>query len=404
MDNREKAVQMADEMKDHLQNGIIPFWKKLRDDEFGGYYGWLDYDLELDKKAVKGCILNSRITWFFANAYTLSKALGEADESLLAEAEHGYEFLKNACIDKEFGGIYWSLKYDGTPEDTTKHTYNQAFCIYALASYYEASGDSEALDLAFQLFHLIEDKCTDDLGYMEAFTRDFKPESNEKLSENGVLADKTMNTLLHVFEAYTELLRVTGNEEVKERLMWIMDTVADKVYNPVLKRQEVFFDREYHSIIDLYSYGHDIETAWLLDRGVSVLGSVEYRDKMHAITKVLTRQIYDIAFDGHSLSNECDKGKVDTNRVWWVQAETVVGFVNGWQQDPEHEEYLEGALLVWEFIKEHVIDKREGSEWFWLVTQEGRPVASKPIVEPWKCPYHNGRMCMEIIRRLGGSK
>ena len=404
MDNREKAVQMANEMKDHLQNGIIPFWKKLRDDEFGGYYGWLDYDLELDKKAVKGCILNSRITWFFANAYTLSKTLGEADESLLVEAEHGYEFLKNACIDKEFGGIYWSLKYDGTPEDTTKHTYNQAFCIYALASYYEASGDSEALDLAFQLFHLIEDKCTDDLGYMEAFTRDFKPESNEKLSENGVLADKTMNTLLHVFEAYTELLRVTGNEEVKERLMWIMDTVADKVYNPVLKRQEVFFDREYHSIIDLYSYGHDIETAWLLDRGVSVLGSVEYRDKMHAITKVLTRQIYDIAFDGHSLSNECDKGKVDTNRVWWVQAETVVGFVNGWQQDPEHEEYLEGALLVWEFIKEHVIDKREGSEWFWLVTQEGRPVASKPIVEPWKCPYHNGRMCMEIIRRLGGSK
>ena len=404
MDNREKAVQMAGEMKGHLQNAIIPFWKKLRDDEFGGYYGWLSYDLELDKKAVKGCILNSRITWFFANAYTLSKDLGEADESLLAEAKHGYEFMKNACIDKEFGGIYWSLNYDGTPADTTKHTYNQAFCIYALASYYEASKDSEALDLAFQLFHIIEDRCTDDLGYMEAFTRDFKPESNEKLSENGVLADKTMNTLLHVFEAYTELLRVTGNEEVKERLMWIMDTVADKVYNPVLKRQEVFFDREYHSIIDLYSYGHDIETAWLLDRGVSVLGSSEYRDKMHAVTKVLTRQIYDIAFDGHSLSNECDKGKVDTNRVWWVQAETVVGFVNGWQQDPKHEEYLEGALLVWEFIKEHVIDKREGSEWFWLVTQEGRPVVGKPIVEPWKCPYHNGRMCMEIIHRLGMNK
>lgn len=95
---------------------------------------------------------------------------------------------------------------------------------------------------------------------------------------------------------------------------------------------------------------------------------------------------------------------MDTNRVWWVQAETVVGFVNGWQQDPEHEEYLEGALLVWKFIKEHVIDKRAGSEWFWIVTQEGRSVAGKPIVEPWKCPYHNGRMSMEIIRRLGMNK
>lgn len=404
MNNQERAVQMAAEMKAHLKNGIIQFWKKLRDDEFGGYYGWLSYDLELDKKAVKGCILNSRITWFFANAYTLSKQLGEEDKSLLDEAKHGYEFLKNACIDKEFGGIYWSLNYDGTPEDTTKHTYNQAFCIYALASYYEASQDEEALDLAFELFHLIETKCTDDLGYMEAFTRDFNPESNEKLSENGVLADKTMNTLLHVFEAYTELLRVTGNEEVKERLMWIMDTVADKVYNPVLKRQEVFFDREYNSIIDLYSYGHDIETAWLIDRGVSVLGCPEYRDKMHAVTRVLTKQIYDIAFDGHSLSNECEKGKVDTNRVWWVQAETVVGFVNGWQQTPEQEEYLEGALSVWEFIKEHVIDKREGSEWFWLVRQDGTPVEDKPIVEPWKCPYHNGRMCMEIVKRLGMNK
>lgn len=186
--------------------------------------------------------------------------------------------------------------------------------------------------------------------------------------------------------------------------MWIMDTVADKVYNPVLKRQEVFFDREYNSIIDLYSYGHDIETAWLIDRGVSVLGCPEYRDKMHAVTRVLTKQIYDIAFDGHSLSNECEKGKVDTNRVWWVQAETVVGFVNGWQQTPEQEEYLEGALSVWEFIKEHVIDKREGSEWFWLVRQDGTPVEDKPIVEPWKCPYHNGRMCMEIVKRLGMNK
>lgn len=386
---------MVEEVKNHLLNTIIPFWKNLRDDENGGYYGWLDYDLKLDKKAVKGCILNSRITWFFANAYTLLK-----DESLLDEARHGYEFLKEHCIDKENGGIYWSIRYDGTPEDTTKHTYNQAFCIYALSSYYEASGDKEALDLAKQLFALIEEKCTDEVGYLEAFTKDFKPESNEKLSENGVLADKTMNTLLHVFEAYTELYRVSKDEAVKKRLMWIMDTFADKVYNPELHRQEVFFDANYNSIIDLHSYGHDIETAWLMDRGTEVLGEPEYTAKMSPITKDLTAQIYKIAFDGHSLANECCKGEVNTHRIWWVQAETVVGFLNGYEKDPSKKEYLEAAEHEWEFIKEHVVDKREGSEWFWEVRPDGTPFEGRPIVEPWKCPYHNGRMCFEVIRRM----
>lgn len=388
-------MNMKEEIRDQLVSSIIPFWKNLRDDEFGGYYGYMGYDLKLDKKAEKGCILNSRITWFFSNAYTLLK-----DESLLKEADHGYAFLKDHCIDKENGGIYWSMNYDGTPLDTTKHTYNQAFCIYALSSYYEASGKKEALDLAKQLFHMIEEKCTDDQGYLEAFTRDFQPESNEKLSENGVLAEKTMNTLLHVLEAYTELYRVSKDEQVKEKLKWIMDVFADKVYNPKLKRQEVFFDKNYNSIIDLHSYGHDIETAWLMDRSLEILDDDAYTNRLSPITKALTENIYKVAFDGHSLSNECDKGVVDTNRVWWVQAETVIGFLNGYEKDPSKTEYKEAAEATWQFIKDYVIDKRPGSEWFWLVRQDGTPVEGEPIVEPWKCPYHNGRMCMEIIRRL----
>lgn len=412
-------TKLRDEVKKELLTDIIPFWRGLRDDCYGGYYGWLSYDLKLDEKAEKGCILNSRITWFFANAYTLYRQgllteeecnkAGYTGESLLEEAKHGYEFLMAHCLDREYGGIFWSLNYDGTPLDTTKHTYNQAFCIYALSSYFEASGDREALETAYQLFELIEEKCTDEIGYLEAFTIDFKPESNEKLSENGVLADKTMNTLLHVFEAYTEFVRVTktlddtwavnARNKVEKRLMWIMDTFAEKVYNPKLHRQEVFFDREYHSILDLHSYGHDIETAWLMDRGVEVLGRDDYREKMTPITKDLTNQIYHVAFDGHSLANECDRGVVNENRVWWVQAETVIGFLNGYEKEPERTEYLEAAVSAWEFIKEHVIDKRTGSEWFWEVRKDGSPIEGRPVVEPWKCPYHNGRMCMELIKR-----
>lgn len=385
---------MVAEVKSHLTDCIIPFWKNLRDNEYGGYYGWMDYNLKVDKEAVKGCILNSRITWFFSNAYTLLK-----DESLLEEAKHGFAFMKEHCMDKENGGIFWSIKYDGTPEDTTKHTYNQAFSIYALSSYYEASGDKEALEMAKELFRIIEEKCTDEVGYREAFDKEFNEIENDKLSENGVIADKTMNTLLHVFEAYTELYRVHPMPEVKERLEWIMDVFADQVYNPALHRQEVFFDANMNSILDLHSYGHDIETAWLIDRGVEVLGEKKYEEKMTPITKDLTAQIYKVAFDGNSLANECEKGVVNDHRIWWVQAETVVGFLNGWKMNPDKPEYLEAAKAQWEFIKKYVIDKREGSEWFWEVTPEGKPYETRPIVEPWKCPYHNGRMCFEVIKR-----
>ncbi len=385
---------MINEIKDHLVNGIIPFWKAVHDDEYGGYYGFMGYDLTLDKKAVKGCILNSRITWFFSKAY---KVLG--DKSLLEEASHGYEFMKKYCVDKEYGGVFWSVNYDGTPEDTTKHTYNQAFIIYALSAYYDATGDEESIQLASDIYKIIEEKCTDAEGYLEAFDRKFQPAENDKLSENGVIADKTMNTLLHVFEAYTEFYRVTGREDVKKRLEWIMDIIADKIYNPVLKRQEVFFDAHYNSLIDLHSYGHDIETAWLLDYGTEVLGEEKYTKKIGEITRALTKQIYETAFDGHSLSNECEKGVVDTDRVWWVQAEGVIGFLNGYQHDTTKKEYLEASKSIWEYIREFVIDKRNGSEWFWLVDKDGKPYEDRPIIEPWKCPYHNGRMCLEVIRR-----
>lgn len=404
-----KMTKLAAEAKEQLLGKIVPFWRSLRDDGRGGWYGYVSYDLKTDREAVKGCILNSRITWFFSNVYVCCKEglitakdcekYGFSPEDIKEEAEHGYAFLKKHCLDKANGGIYWSLQADGTPEDTTKHTYNQAFSIYALSSYYEAFGDEEALKIAFELFDLIEKKCTDEVGYLEAFTVDFQPESNEKLSENGVMAAKTMNTLLHVFEAYTQLYKVSADEKVGKRLEWILDTFADKIYNPERHRQEVFFDENYNSIIDLHSYGHDIETAWLIDLGVEALGNSDYEKKLTPITKDLTAQIYKTAFNGYSLANECERGVVNTHRIWWVQAESVVGFLNGYQKDSSRGEYLDAALKQWEFILEHVVDARSGSEWFWEVDETGKPYPDRPIVEPWKCPYHNGRMCIEILKR-----
>lgn len=408
---------LRDEVKEHLETVIIPFWSRLRDDEYGGFYGLVDSELNVYKTYTKGVILNSRILWFYANAY-----LTLGDKTCLENARHAYDFMKKHCIDENNGGIYWSIRYNGEVEDSTKHTYNIAFAIYALSTYYDASKDEEAIQLAEGLYDVIETKCRDEIGYLEAFTKDFLPESNEKLSENGIVAKKTMNTLLHVFEAYSEFYRVTKREDVKKKLYWILDQFADKVYNKELRRQEVFFDEYMNTMIDLHSYGHDIETAWLIDRGCEILGDEAYIEKMRPITRDLTENIYKVAYHKHSLWNECENGVPDKTRVWWVQAEAVLGFLNGYEKDKEKTEYLEASYQVWNYIKEHFVDKRENSEWFWLVNDEGESVAVtlsdkeveslkpalgdikdnrivKPIVEPWKCPYHNGRMCMEIMRR-----
>ena len=274
--------KFVNRIADHLKQKLIPFWEGLKDTEYGGYFGYMGYDRKIDPTFEKGCILNSRILWFFSNAYRL---LGT--ENLKADAEHAYRFLKEYCLDKEYGGIYWSLTYDGQKKDDTKHTYNQAFAIYALSSYYDAVGEKEALQTAMQLYQLIEEKCTDEYGYLEAFDRTFCPEENEKLSENGVIAEKTMNTLLHLLEAYTELYRVTKDIGVGERIRFMLDLFEQKVYNQERGRQEVFFDRTWNSLLDLYSYGHDIETAWLVDRTLEVLGDIEYTKRIQKITACL---------------------------------------------------------------------------------------------------------------------
>lgn len=386
-------MNLAHEVRRELTDRIIPFWKRLRDDEHGGYYGYMDFDLKVDKEYEKGCILNSRILWFFANAYMTLK-----DKSLLAEAAHAYSFMRDCCEDKEYGGVFWSVTYDGLPLDTTKHIYNQAFAIYALSSYYAASNDSSALEFAMSLFEKIETIGTDSYGYLESFNRKWELEDNDKLSENGLLADKTMNTLLHVLEAYTELYRVNKDEKVRSALVKILDAFRNQVYNEKTNRLEVFFDEKMNTISDLYSYGHDIEASWLLDRAATVLSDDKIKVDTNAYTNKLVAEVYNEALADGAMNNECFKGVVDTTRVWWVQAEAMVGFCNCYEKTGE-EKYKDITEQLWDYIKNYIIDKREGSEWFWDLDKDNNPVSRKPIVEPWKCPYHNGRMCMEIIRR-----
>ncbi len=380
-----------DSVTQNYKNCILPYWKAMRDDEFGGFYGYKDFDLVTDKKADKGVILNSRILYFFSRA-----ALVFGDNSLTEYANHAYDFLINSCLDKVNGGLYWMIKYNGEVSESMKHTYNQAFGIYALSQYYELTGKKEALNLALNIFDVIETKCVDEFGYKEAFSADFKEIDNDKLSENGLLADKTMNTLLHLLEAYSLLYKVCHDKRVGERLEFILDTFEKKVWNGEKGQMEVFFDKEMNNIADLYSYGHDIEASWLIDYGYKVLGR-----KTPTYTLIMAENVLDTAFKNNKVLNECFNGVVNDTRVWWIQAESIVGCVNAYEKT-DNEVFLHDAEKIWNYVLNSFIDTRDGGEWFWDLDSNDVPSSKKPITEPWKCPYHNGRMVMEIVERSKG--
>lgn len=384
---------MIEEVRKELEEHIVPFWAALRDDENGGFYGYMSYGLELDKKADKGVILHSRILWFFSKCY---RVLG--DEKYRDLAFHAFEYVKNHCIDYENGGVYWMTDYKGAPSDTMKHTYNIAFAIYALSCYYNAVKDRFALDLAYKLFADIEQNTLDEYGYREAFTVDWKLVPNDALSENGLMADKTMNTVLHLIEAYTELYRADKNERVAERLKFLLGLMKDKIYDPERNALKVFFDTKLDVIGDIHSYGHDIEATWLTDLACDTLGDEALIREWAERDLKISGNILNIAFEDGAVNNERENDKIDKKRVWWVQAESVVGFTNAYQHSGD-KKFLDAAETVWENIKRYVIDKREGGEWYSEVSFDHIPDGRKETVGPWKCPYHNGRMCLELIER-----
>lgn len=386
--------ELKQAVSQELQEHILPFWLKLIDREHGGFYGLVDFELQVHPEADKGAIAHCRSLWTFSSAYRVT-----GNERYLEAARHAFDFISNHMIDTELGGLYWMTDHKGAPQDTRKHVYAHAFAIYAFSEYYRAAGAEEALKLAKSFYRLIEEKGfnSHNKAYREEFNREWVETSNEKLSENGVIADITMNTHLHVLEAYTNLFRVWPDEDVRNKLTDLTYRVYDKVYDKEGTYLKVFFDKQWNSLLDMISFGHDIEASWLLDEAIKVLGLKDEK---------LDRMVIDIAYnigrnaidqDG-SLINEREGGHTDRTRIWWVQAEGIVGFVNAYERTQD-EWFLQLAGNLWKYIKSHIVDPREGGEWFWAVAPDGYP-STQPIVEPWKCNYHNGRFCMEIMERV----
>ena len=387
--------KLKSEVKEELINNILPFWStKMVDADNGGFYGQMDGHNQLIPKADKGGILNARILWTFSAAY-----LQDKNPLYLEMANRAKTYILDHFFDRQQGGTYWTISFDGKPTDTKKQIYSQAFFIYAFSEHYRASGDESSLHTAIELFRMIELRSFDHElnGYFEAYSRDWQLLEDLRLSDKDANEKKTMNTHLHILEAYTNLYRVWKNDELARPLRNLILIFTEKIVNQKTKHLDLFFDEHWNPKGEIDSYGHDIEASWLIDEAARVLGD----QKLLVEVQKTCIQIAEAACDGlqpdGSMVYEKSVGHLDKDRHWWVQAESVVGFLNAYELT-NNQQWLDRALSDWKYIQNNIIDTRDG-EWFWSFKDDGTINRKEDKAGFWKCPYHNSRMCLEIMLR-----
>lgn len=390
--------KMKEEMTEVLQRNILDYWiQNTVDRERGGFFGRIDGYDKVHPDAEKGAILNARILWAFAAAYRVLKKKEYLDVATWAR-----DYILRHFIDQEEGGVYWSLNADGTPRDTKKQIYAIGFTIYGLSEYVRATGDKETLQTAVDLYHTIEQHAFDakNTGYVEALTRDWQPIADMRLSDKDENGSRTMNTHLHVIEPYTNLYRVWPSAELRQSIDTLLGIFADHIYNKETHHLDLFFDDEWQGKRNIQSFGHDIEASWLLHETALVLGDERWLERMEP----LVRQIAAAADEGLQPDGSMiyerwtDNGRADRQRQWWVMCENIIGHVNLYQHFGD-ERALETAQKCWEFVKRNLIDWDKG-EWHWSVDDQGTVNRDDDKAGFWKCPYHNSRMCLEIMERL----
>lgn len=381
--------------KNELENNILAFWiDKMQDTEHGGFYGQIDGNNTLHPEANKGAILNARILWTFSSAYRILKK-----KEYLDMAQRAFDYITAYFLDREYGGVYWELDYKGNPVSTKKQTYVQGFMLYGFSEFYRATGNKQALELAKEFFYLIE-KCHDNElgGYLEAYTQDWKPIEDMRLSDKDANEKKTMNTHLHVLEPYTNLCRVWDNEQLKAAQKRLIGIFTERILDKKTNHLNLFFDEEWNLKSTAISYGHDIEASWLLFEAADVLGD----RGLLAEIKNISLEIADAASEGlqaeGSMIYEKDGNHIDGDRHWWVQAESVVGYMYAYKNSKDIT-YKEKAARIWNYIRNQIVDQESG-EWYWSRKEDGTINQKDDKAGFWKCPYHNGRMCMEMIEHF----
>lgn len=394
----EALIRFREELERELKEDILPWWMHhAPDHEQGGFHGHIDHRNRVARDRGKGSVLHARILWTFSAAYRMY-----GDPAYLETARRAYAYIMSYFIDKEYGGVYWEVEADGRVRSSRKQIYALAFTIYGMVEFNLASGEEGALEMARGLFGLIETHALDEAynGYTEALTREWGILVDLRLSEKDQNESKTMNTHLHILEAYGNLFRVWKDPRLERALENLIRLFLDKFLDPDRMQLNLFFDDHWKLRSTLVSYGHDIECSWLLHKAALELENQNLiKETEAAAVKMARASAAGLAGDGGLYYEYFPETMVlDREKHWWPQAEALVGYFNAWQLSGQGE-FLDLAQGSWNFIREQIIDKRLG-EWYWSVDEHGIPQTQKEKAGFWKCPYHNGRACMELIRRI----
>ncbi|PWT71467.1 MAG: N-acyl-D-glucosamine 2-epimerase [Bacteroidetes bacterium] len=377
-------------------DGILAFWMQFAPDrENGGFYGSIDNSNHPNPETEKGLVLNARILWTFSAAFNQLK-----DRKYISIAERAYHYVCDHFIDPEFGGAFWSVDFKGNKLDDRKQTYGIAFCIYGLSEYFRATADESALDLAKDLFEQVEEHAFDkkQKGYIEAFTREWSPISDLRLSQKDANEAKTMNTHLHIVEAYANLYRVWPDRRLKKQIENLLEVFAHYIIDDSTNHMHLFFDENWNVKSRLISYGHEIEAAWLLQEVAEIVRHPGWMVALRSRSvKIAEAAMEGMQADG-GLNYESENGKMSDDKHWWPQAEAMVGFFNAYQVTGNLK-YLQQSIKTWEFTEKYIKDHENG-EWFWGVHADHSLMSGFDKVGFWKCPYHNARACMELIERI----
>jgi cellobiose epimerase len=396
-DTQQRMNQLKAEVFKNLTQNLLPYWSEyMVDHRNQGFYGRININNKVFPDDDKGGILNARILWTYSSAYRIIK-----DTAYLQLAVRAKDYIMAHFIDKENGGAFRSVKWDGKPSDTRKQIYTQSFFIYGLTEYYRATGDKNALKAAQDIFELVEKYALDrkDDGYFEVFTRDWHRTNDLLIGEKTAKDEKTMNTHLHLMEAYTNLYRVWPDKKVAERLEDLVKIFLDKITDPNSSHLICFMDRSWNRTSSTDSYGHDIEASWLLDEAAGLLGDRDLlRRSKETGMKIAVAAEEGLQPDGSMIyEKDASSGSRNPERSWWVQSETIVGYLNAFETTG-NEKYLDHSINCWNYTRTHMVDSKAGG-WFSSVSESG--IAGNGDKGGfWVCPYHNGRMCMEIITRV----
>lgn len=398
MKDQSKLDYLVEFSNNQLSNHIMPFWRsKALDNEYGGFYAHINHDMTIDKSEVKGLILNARILWSFSAVH---KAFQNVQDEELAD--RAYNYISEHFHDKQHGGYFWSLTPEGFPADTKKQIYAQAFTIYGLSEYYKITNNRQVLDEAIDTFHLIEKHSFDKQknGYVEACTQDWQESEELRLSPKDMNEKKSMNTHLHVLEAYTNLYIVWKDPFLKKQLENLIEVFIKHIVNHNDFHLDLFFDDDWNTKSTVFSYGHDIESSWLLHEAALVTENEELIDEVEKISIKIVNAAKPGIYQNKAILYEDDRaGKhKDHEFEWWAQAEAVVGFLNAIVVTGNYE-YLKYADSIAHFIENHIVDEKNG-EWFFRVDLNGQPITKHEKAGFWKCPYHNARACLEILHRI----